>query len=82
VQTSIATRASHKLSFRYFGPYTIVAKVGNVAYKLKLLDHSSIHHVFHVSQLKKAVSPSVLVSSDMPPSLELDAFRYPVKVLQ
>lgn len=31
VQTSIATRASHKLSFRYFGPYQIIAKVGAVA---------------------------------------------------
>jgi hypothetical protein len=31
VQSSIATRASHKLSFLYFGPYQIIAKVGAVA---------------------------------------------------
>lgn len=39
VQTSIATRASHKLSFRYFGPYQVLAKIGTVAYKLLLPDN-------------------------------------------
>lgn len=49
VQTSVATRASHKLSFKYYGPYQIIAKVGNVAYKLLLPESASIHPVFHVS---------------------------------
>jgi hypothetical protein len=34
VQSSIATRANRKVSFKYFGPYTILQKVGKVAYKL------------------------------------------------
>lgn len=49
VQTSVATRANHKLSFRYFGPYQVIAKVGSVAYKLLLPDNTTIHSVFHVS---------------------------------
>ena len=32
VQTSVATRAHHKLSFWYFGPYIVAKKVGSVAY--------------------------------------------------
>lgn len=36
VQSSVTSRANHKLSFRYFGPYEIDNKVGSVAYKLKL----------------------------------------------
>jgi hypothetical protein len=58
VQTSVATRACHKLSFRYFGPYQIIAKVGKVAYKLLLPNSITMHPVFHVSQLKKAIPPS------------------------
>lgn len=58
VQTSVATRASHKLSFRYFGPYQIIAKVAEVAYKLLLPANTTVHPVFHVSQLKKVIPPS------------------------
>lgn len=81
VQTSVATRACHKLSFRYFGPYQIIAKMGKVAYKL-LLPDTTVHPVIHVSQLKKVVPPSFQVSTDLPHSTTTDAFRFPVKILQ
>ncbi|XP_022848903.1 uncharacterized protein LOC111371244 [Olea europaea var. sylvestris] len=53
-QKSVAHRLSAKLSPRYFGPFEIEAKVGQVAYKLKLPPEAVIHPVFHVSQLRKA----------------------------
>jgi hypothetical protein len=30
----VARRSNHKLSYKYFGPYLIIQKVGEVAYKL------------------------------------------------
>jgi hypothetical protein len=45
-----------KLAPRYIGPFQIIEKCGNVAYRLKLSEHlSPIHNVFHVSQLKKCL---------------------------
>jgi hypothetical protein len=51
-QHSVALRKNQKLGMRYFGPFEILARVGEVAYKLKLPEHARIHPVFHVSQLK------------------------------
>jgi hypothetical protein len=45
-----------KLAPRYVGLYQILAKRGEVAYQLSLLeDLSAVHDVFHVSQLKKCL---------------------------
>lgn len=51
-QQSTVQRKNQKLSKRFYGPYLILERVGNIAYKLQLPEASLIHHVFHVSQLK------------------------------
>lgn len=58
IQTSIAPRANHKLSYKFYGPFTIIAKVNDVAYKLELPPQATVHPVFHVSQLRQALLPA------------------------
>jgi translation initiation factor IF-1 len=64
-QKSVHRRPSYKLSAKYYGPYTIIKKIGTVAYKLQLPATAVIHLVFHVSQLKQHVGNHV-VQSDLP----------------
>jgi hypothetical protein len=44
-----------KLTYKYFGPFKILKKVGKVAYRLYLPEEARIHSMFHVSLLKKWV---------------------------
>lgn len=51
-----------KLSPRYTGPFKILARVGPAAYRLDLpAELSSVHNVFHVSQLKKCLADDSLL---------------------
>ncbi|WMV49094.1 hypothetical protein MTR67_042479 [Solanum verrucosum] len=55
-----------KLSPRYIGPYRIVKRIGNIAYKLELPHElSAMHPVFHISMLKKCMGdPSLIVQTE------------------
>ena len=52
-QHSIATMGSQKLNQKYYGPFEIIEKIGEVAYKLHLPPTAKIHTVIHISQLKE-----------------------------
>lgn len=80
IQTSIAPRANHKLAFKYYGPFPVIQRVNEVAYKLQLPAQAAIHPVFHVSQLRKALLPGTTVLPDLPTGT--DDLAVPVKVLQ
>jgi hypothetical protein len=72
-QTSIANRPFPKLSFKYFGPFKIVQRVGEVAYRLELPPDSRIHDVFHVSKLKPFLANYSPVYSELPVTTDLEA---------
>ncbi|XP_019176182.1 PREDICTED: uncharacterized protein LOC109171585 [Ipomoea nil] len=67
-QVSVAVRRNLKLSAKYYGPYEVIERIGEVAYKLSLPSGTLLHPVFHVSQLKKKVGEGVVVQFD-PPSV-------------
>ena len=71
---TLSTGPVPKLSPRYCGPFRVLKRVVNVAYKLELLETSQVHPVFHVSRLRKrlhdgdnVVDTGVLVDYIEPP---------------
>nr|GEZ12739.1 reverse transcriptase domain-containing protein [Tanacetum cinerariifolium] len=50
-----------KLNLRYIGPFKVLAKVGDVAYRLELTQKlSRVHHTFHVLNLSKCYADEPL----------------------
>jgi hypothetical protein len=64
-------KADHcqKLAPKFYGPYTVLKRVGQVAYQLALPSHSKLHPVFHVSCLKKVIGTKCQTQTNLP---ELD----------
>jgi hypothetical protein len=54
-KNSLKVDHCQKLAPKFYGPYTILKCVRQVAYQLALSSHSKIHLVFHVSCLKKVI---------------------------
>jgi hypothetical protein len=68
-KTSLKDDHCQKLVPKFYGPYTILKQVGQVAYQLSLSSHSELHHVFHVSCLKKVIGTKCQTRTSLP---ELD----------
>ncbi|GJT60231.1 putative reverse transcriptase domain-containing protein [Tanacetum coccineum] len=63
-----------KLNPRYVGPFEVLEKVGEVAYKLELPEElSRVHNTFHVSNLKKCYA-------DEPLAVPLDGLHFDDKL--
>ena len=64
--SSVALYRNLKLSPRFFSPFQIIQRVGEVAYKLKLPETSKIHPMFHVSNLKQALGGNDQQGTSLP----------------
>lgn len=63
------TRPAKKLDDKWYGPYTIIAKVSKNAYKLQLPASWHVHPVFNVSLLRRVV-PDAITGRVAPPPPE------------
>lgn len=59
-------RGALKLQNKFYGPFLVIQKVGNSAYKLQLPSKVQIHPVFHVSQLKKHIGDKSIPDPNLP----------------
>lgn len=70
-QTSVVGLRHSKLSKHFFGPFQIVERIGQVAYRLHLPPESQIHPIFHCSLLHPHHGP--------PPATD---YGWPLQVLE
>jgi hypothetical protein len=73
-----------KLSPRYIGPYVIIERIGDVAYRLDLPSElSQVHDVFHVSMLRKYIPDPAHILYAQPITLREDLayIEEPVQIL-
>ena len=74
-----------KLSPHFIGPFRIIERVGEVAYRLELPNQlSDVHDVFHISQLKKGLKPhdkEPLSMDGLEVKEDLTIMEHPIKIL-
>ena len=64
--TSLSLHRHLKLHSKFYGPFRVLERIGNHAYKLLLPEDCLLHDTFHVSQLKKHIGPAVVPSTKLP----------------
>ncbi|GJV47981.1 hypothetical protein Tco_1438193 [Tanacetum coccineum] len=73
-----------KLNLMYVGPFKVLEKVGEVAYKLELPEElSRVHNTFHVSNLKKcyADEPLAVLLDELHFDDKLQFVEEPVEIM-
>ena len=77
----MVNRPYPKFSFKFFGPYTVVEKIGTAAYRLDLPSGSLVHPAFHILQLKPFTPDYTPVYSDLSKLVDLDSLTLEPKAI-
>ena len=65
-ETALGLRNALKLTSKWYGPFRILKKIGQVAYQLQLPPEAQLHDVFHVNQLKKHLGRNAIPNPKLP----------------
>ena len=65
-QTLLKNSKKHKLAPKFYGPYQVQKRVGQVAYAIDMPNKGKIHDVFHVSCLKNNVGSATHIQIELP----------------
>eukprot|EP00253_Pinus_taeda_P035933 PITA_35933 len=67
LQSTLKQKGVEKVKPRFYGPYRVTRRVGEVAYERELPPGSRVHNIFHVSSLIKALGQQVTTTTELPP---------------
>ncbi|KAM1904015.1 hypothetical protein ACFX13_041456 [Malus domestica] len=80
---SLAKHPFHKLQPRFYGPFKVLQKIGQVAYKIELPATSKLHPVFHLSCLKKQLGFDIIPAIPLSIATEDGLLEdYPLAILR
>lgn len=81
--SSVAIHHHPKLSYKYFGHYKVLERIGVVAHRLELRPGSQMHSVLHVSQFKSFQVDYIPVHSHLPVTTDFQpSVAIPDKILE
>jgi hypothetical protein len=66
-QSSLKRSGLEKLKLKFYEPYRVIRRIGEVAYELEISEGNNIHNIFHISCLEKAVGQHVIILEEFPP---------------